>query len=415
MNSLLLLMGLLLVAYLGSFLVGGERSVSGVGLPSSVEWVVLGAVLGPSALGVVSSSVVDGVQSVVTVALAWLMLTAGVRYATTSRGNISFGRVLVALLWSAATAAAVFAAVYFGVARVAPELVKDRLVLALALAAVSCETTRHVMRWVRERYDARGPVIDLLEDISCSEDFVPMGILLALFSLAGKSKLAWLGVINVTGITVGLGAVLGGLCALLLGREFRLRESWGTILGMSLLAIGVSAMVGIAVVVVLFVMGVVLALGSKHADEVRAMLQPTERGAILPLLLVCGVRLEPRAIGHTLAIFGLVFVARVLAKVVLARVLVAVHPDAGRAGGSVGFGMVSAGALSMCIGLVCAITFPGQVGSTVLAVSAALCIAGELVGPPALRSALRRVDELHEAPKSSAPQAPPAAGEEASS
>ena len=411
MNSLLLLMGLLLVAYLGSFLVGGERTASGVGLPSSVEWVVLGAVLGPSALGVVSTSVVDGVQSVITVALSWLMLTAGVRYATTSRGNISLGRVVVALCWSSVTAGAVFAAVYFGVHRVAPELVKDRLVLALAIAAVSCETTRHVMRWVRERYDARGPLIDLLEDISCSEDVVPIGILVALFALAGKSKLAWLGVASVSGITVGLGALLGGLCAQLLGREFRLRESWGTVLGFSLLAIGVSAMVGIAFVVVLFVMGAVLALASKHAGEVRAMLQPTERGALLPLLIVCGVRLEPRAIGHTLAIFGIVFVARVAAKVALARVLAAVNPDAGRAGGPLGFGMVSAGALSMVIGLVCAMMFPGQVGSTVLAVSAALCIAGELVGPPALRAALRRVDELHEAPKSSAP---PARAEEAS-
>jgi len=407
MNSLLLLMGLLLVAYLGSFLVGGERSVGGVGLPSSVEWVVLGAVIGPNALGIVSTSVVDGVQSVVTVALSWLLFTAGVRYATTSRGNISFSRVLVALCWSLVTAGAVFAAVYFGVARVAPELVKDRLVLALALAAVSCETTRHVMRWVRERYDARGPLIDLLEDISCSEDVVPMGILVALFALAGKSKIAWLGYAGVSGITVGLGAALGGLCALLLGREFRLRESWGTVLGMSLLAIGVSAMTGIAFVVVLFVMGVVLALGSKHAEEIRAMLQPTERGALLPLLLVCGVRLEPRAIGHTLAIFGLVFAARVIAKVVLAWVLGIANADAGRAGGTLGLGMVSAGALSMCIGLVCAITFPGQVGSTVLGVCAALCIAGELVGPPALRATLRRVDELHTAPKSTAPPAQP--------
>jgi len=406
MNSLLLLMGLLLVAYLGSFLVGGERSVGGVGLPSSVEWVVLGAVIGPNALGVVSTSVVDGVQSVITVALSWLLFAAGVRYATTSRGNISFRRVLLALCWSLATAGAVFAAVYYGVPRVAPELAKDRLVLGLALAAVGCETTRHVMRWVRERYDARGSLIDLLEDISCAEDVVPMGILVALSSLAGKSKIAWLGVPTVSAITVGLGALLGGLCAQLLGREFRLRESWGTILGMSLLAIGVSAMAGIAFVVVLFVMGVVLALASKHAEEIRAMLQPTERGALLPLLLVCGVRLEPRAIGHTFAIFGLVFVARVAAKLVLARGLAAVNPDAGRAGGAVGFGMVSAGALSMCIGLVCAITFPGQVGSTVLAVSAALLIAGELVGPPALRAALRRVDELHEAPKSSAPAQP---------
>jgi Kef-type K+ transport system membrane component KefB len=337
------------------------------------------------------------------------MFTAGVRYATTARGNISLARVAVALFWSLATAGAVFAAVYFGVARVAPELVKDRLVLALALAAVSCETTRHVMRWVRERYDARGPLIDLLEDISCSEDVVPMGILVALSALAGKSKLASFGFAGVSGITIGLGAVLGALCAQLLGREFRYRESWGTVLGFSLLAIGVSAMVGLAFVVVLFVMGVILALASKHAGEIRAMLQPTERGALLPLLIVCGVRLEPRAIGHTLAIFGLVFAARVAAKVLLARTLAAVNPDAGRAGGTLGFGMVSAGALSMCIGLVCAISFPGQVGSTVLGVSAALCIAGELVGPPALRAALRRVEELHEAPKSS--ETPPQAEE----
>jgi hypothetical protein len=65
----------------------------------------------------------------------------------------------------------------------------------------------------------------------------------------------------------------------------------------------------------------------------------------------------------------------------------------------------------MCIGLVCAVTFPGQIGSTVLGVSAALCIAGELVGPPALRTALRRVGELHEAPKSSDTPAAPATEE----
>jgi hypothetical protein len=400
MNSLLLLMGLLLVAYLGSFLVGGERSVSGVGLPSSVEWVVLGVVIGPHALGVVSSSVVDGVQSVVIVALSWLMLTAGVQYATTTRGNITFWRVVVALPWAAGTAAAVFAAVWFALPRIAPELVKDRLVLGLGLAAVSCETTRHAMRWVRERYGASGPVIDLLEDIACAEDVVPIGLLVALFALAGKSKLAWLGVPGVSGVTVGLGAVLGALCAMLLGREFRLRESWGTVLGISLLAIGVSAMVGIAFVVVMFVMGAVLVLASRHAGEIRAMLGPTERGALLPTLIVCGVRLEPQAISHTLAIAALVLVARVLAKVVLARVLVASFAEARDAGGMLGLGMMSSGAMSMCLALVCAVTFPGQVGNTILAVSAAICIAGELIGPPALRATLRRVSELHEAPPS---------------
>ncbi|HEY1954622.1 MAG TPA: potassium transporter Kef [Polyangiaceae bacterium] len=411
MSSLLLLMGLLLVAYLGSFLVGGERSVSGVGLPSSVEWVVLGVVVGPQVLGVVSGSLIDAVQSVVTVGLAWLMLTAGVQYACTSRGRVRFGRVLVALPWGLVTAASVFAAVWYALPRVAPELVPDRLVLALALAAISCETTRHAMRWVRERYGATGPLIDLLEDIACAEDLVPIGILVALFGLAGGSKIHWLGPARVASITVSLGVVLGVLCALLLGREFRLRESWGTVLGISLLGIGVSATVGLAYVVVSFLIGAVLVLVSRHAGDIRGMLAPTERGALLPLLIVCGVRIQPHEIIHTVSIFGVVLGARVVSKLLLARVLVAVNAEARRAGRSLGLGMLSSGSLTMCIGLVCATTFRGPVGDTVLAVAAALCVAGELVGPPALRAALRRVGELH--PERSI-HPPPLAPEEAS-
>jgi hypothetical protein len=40
-NAVLLLTGLLVLAYLGSFLVGG-RTVRGAGLPSGVEFVALG-------------------------------------------------------------------------------------------------------------------------------------------------------------------------------------------------------------------------------------------------------------------------------------------------------------------------------------------------------------------------------------
>ena len=388
-------MGLLLVAYLGSFLVGGERSVGGIGLPSSIEWVVLGVVIGPQALGVVSSSVIDGVSSIVAVALAWLMLTAGVHYAISHTGRVGFGRVAASIAGASVTAGAVFCAVYFGVSRVAPELAKHRLALALGLAAVSCETTRHVMRWVRERHGARGPLIGFLEDTASAEDIVPIGLLIALFALDGKSKIAWLGVPAVSAINVALGALLGALAALLLGREFRLRESWGTILGISLLGIGVSAMVGISHVAVCFVLGVVLVLMSRHSEDIRAMLLPTERGALLPVLIVCGVRIETTGIAHTAAIFALVLVARLVSKVLTARIVIATHRNAAPARGVLSFGMMSSGALSMCIALVCAVAFRGAVGNTILAVAAGLCVAGELIGPPALRVALKRAGELH--------------------
>jgi hypothetical protein len=410
MSSLLLLMGLLLVAYLGSFLVGGERSVRGVGLPSSVEWVVVGFVIGPSALGVVNRSLTVAVEPVIVVALSWLLLVSGTQYPITQRGRVPWARMLVGVLWGLVSAGAIGSAVYFALPFIAPELLKQRFVLALALAAASGETTQHVIQWVRERYAAKGELLDWLEDLTVAEDVVPISLLVALSAIAGRSRIAtWIGPPAVAGVTVVLGALLGALCALLLGREFRLRESWGTLLGFSLVGVGVSAQVGLSYLAVPFVLGVTLVALSRHAGEVRAMLAPTERGALLPVLIVCGITLEadPHILKRTGLVFAVVFAARLLVRLVLGQVLAARLPFASAAGGArIGLGLLSSGSLTMCIGLATKLAFPGPTGDTVLAVSAALCIAGELAGPPALRAALRRAGEIEAPPPSSAAPQP---------
>ncbi len=390
-------MGLLLVAYLGSFLVGGERSVRGVGLPSSVEWVVVGFLIGPSALGVVSRSLAQAVEPVIIVALSWLLLVCGVQYPMNDRGRVSFARIAIGILWGATSASAIGCAVYYALPFIAPALMKDRLVVALALAAASGETTQHVMRWVRERYTAKGPLVEWLEDLAVAEDIVPIGLIVALSAIAGRSKVtAWLVPWQVAGVTVVLGVLLGGLCTLLLGREFRLRESWGTLLGISLVGVGVAAQVGLSFLAVLFVIGATVTAFSRHSGEIRAMLSPTERGALLPVLIVCGISIDPHALKETAMVFGVVFGARLVVRLLLGGVVAATLPFARAAGGArVGMGLLSSGSLTMCIGLAFALAFRGPTGDSVLTICAALCIAGELAGPPALRSALQRAGEIH--------------------
>jgi len=51
-NAILLLMGLLVLSYIGSFLVT-RRSVGSAGLPSGIEYTALGYLLGPHALGLI--------------------------------------------------------------------------------------------------------------------------------------------------------------------------------------------------------------------------------------------------------------------------------------------------------------------------------------------------------------------------
>ena len=402
MTSLLLLMGLLLVGYLGSFLTSGERSVRGIGLPSSVEWVVLGFIVGPHALGLVSSTVVESVKPIVYVGIGWLALVAGANYAVTPSGPVPGRRVAGTIAWALVAAALASAAVYFAVPFLVDKMPEPtRRLLAVSLGAASVETTRHVMRWVEERYSAQGPVFRLLTDLADAEDLVPVMLVAAIMAMSQPED-AILKPVVALGATLALGVVLGLVSSLLLGAEFRLRESWGVLLGTSILAIGVAARVGLSVMTVLFVLGVTIAIASKHADEIRQMLLATERSALLPILLVCGIRAEATTIAPTLSLAAVVVVVRVVLKYLLGAGIGLAVPAARPAGGLVGVGMMSSGALTMLIGLSINLRFPGFLGETALVSAALLNVVGELFGPPALRTALRRVGEIQakEAPPS---------------
>ena len=406
MNPLLLLMGLLLVAYLGSFLVGGERSLRGIGLPSSVEWVVLGFIVGPHALGLVGSSVVDSVRPIVLIGLGWLALVSGANYGATPFGPVPARRVVLALMFGLASGGLAGAAVYFLSPYFVGALGEDeRRLLAITLGAAATETTRHVMRWVHERHGATGPLFRLVSDIADAEDVIPIAALAVAFALV-QPRGSMLSPAVAFGATLGLGFVLGVICSLLLGREFRLRESWGVLLGTSVLAIGVAARAQLSVVAVLFTLGLTLAVVSRHAADIRTMLLATERSALLPILILCGIRLAAPKVAATMALVAIIVVVRIVAKYMLGGILGRTVPNARPAGGLVGLGMLSSGAMTMLIGLSCALHFPGFVGDTVLVTAAVLNIVGELLGPPSLRIALRRAGELHELPP-----APPSSDE----
>jgi Kef-type K+ transport system membrane component KefB len=89
-----------------------------------------------------------------------------------------------------------------------------------------------------------------------------------------------------------LGPLLGGLGAVLLGEAPGPRELWGTLLGISALAVGLSDRFGVSVVAVLFALGATLARVTRHREELVHAVAPTERALLLPLLVVIGVRID---------------------------------------------------------------------------------------------------------------------------
>jgi hypothetical protein len=409
-NAVFVLVALLVLSYAGSFL-AGTRTIRGVGLPSSVEYVVLGFVLGPHVLGIVPRELVETFEPLTRVALGWLALLIGLDFGRAGDRRAGIGAMTIGVIFGAVTGVAVAAATWFTMLRLlhAPA---DRahVIMAGGVGVVGAETTRHVVRWAAERYGATGRLTRLLDDLAQADALAPLVAMAVLFSLEPVTieRFHSLPLGAWVGVTIGFGVVLGFMTAMHIGRELRVDPTWGVLLGMSVLGIGVAVRLGLSSLTVLFFMGWTTAALSRHRAAIRAMVVPLERPILLPALVLAGAYVDFRATPKLAVIVAAAVGARLVAKLVLGGVLALPL----RASPLLGAGLFSTGALSISIGLAFAIRFPGAVGGTVLATAFVLGVAGELVGPVALKRVLASAGELEPPPPPSAPDDKPAADPE---
>ena len=388
------LLGLLVVAFVSSMLVGG-RTIRGFGLPSGAEYLVLGVALGPHGLGLLPRSTVHSFEPIFVCAAAWLALVVGLGYLIVGRRRVRIERALVGIATAVLVGAGVAAALWFAVGALGVLAGFPRLALALGGGFVGCETTRHTVRWVAERHGARGQLSDWLADMARASALVPVLGLGVLFAVAPDAPLGGFAVWWRLACCVGLGIVMGLMAAVLLGREFRRDESWGILLGTSLLAAGVATRFGLAAVATLFIMGLTLSVVSRHRLEIKFMVQVTEKPVLLPVVLVAGACVDFDSLPKLGLLVAVGLSARLMAELARGVLLVGLLPAARPAGARLGLGMTSTGAISLALAFTLSVRLPGPASSAVLLLAAAGVLLGELIGPAELRRALERAGETH--------------------
>ena len=417
MNAIALLMGLLLLSYLGSLLVG--RGNSG-GLASGVDFVGLGFVVGPHALGLVSRPMIVDFEPIIQVALGWLAFLIGLDFGRVEgrrvrKANAALG-IACAVLTGVVVAGAAWRMLLSSPLGLDPT---SRLALVAGAGAVSAETARNAVEWVGARWGARGPLSTLLVDIGAADDLVPLVAAGAIFALAPSAGLAIdLPVWGWFGASLATGVLLGFVTAMLL-RGAEGDSVWGALVGSILLVVGVAARFGLSTIFVTFVMGITVALASPSRPALRRRVRPTERAALYPLLLLAGARLDLRPIyeDHRLAaLVALVLLARIVGKIVSGIVIREVAEPAKPAGHLFGIVLLSSGPVSTSVGLVFALRFPGPVGDTLLVCAVASALLGELVSTFALKALLTEAGDIaapqpaltpQPSTKASAPPVPP--------
>jgi hypothetical protein len=387
------LLGLLVLAYVGSMLVSG-RTIRGFGLPSGAEYLVLGVIIGPHALGLLTRSNITTFEPIFVLGASWMALVAGLGYGIVGGRRIHPGRALAGIVFGVAAGAGVASALAFAfdVLDVLPASERPRA--ALAAGIVCSETTRHSVRWVVERHGARGPVSDWVADMARASALVPL-LGLGWLMASAPSPLLEGTALERLGVTLAVGAVLGIVSAVLLGREFRRDESWGILLGTSVLGAGLSAKIGLSSMATLFVMGLTLALVSRHRLEIKFMVQVSEKPVVLPVLLAAGASVAVDGVPKLGWVVAAALAARVGVELARGLFVAAVVPSARPAWAEVGLGMSSTGALALAAAYTLRVRVPGASSDAVLLVAAASVLLGEAVGPALLRRAITRTGEAH--------------------
>jgi len=307
-------------------------------------------------------------------------------------------RMALGVALAAVTSAAVSATVFFGASHFSPLPRQEVIALAATAGIVCSETTRHSVRWVVERYGAQGPLADLAADTArASALFAAISPAVVSAWLPGAALPAfsvWQRVL----VSLGLGVVLGCTAALLLGREFRRDESWGILLGTSLLGTGAAARLNLSPISTTFAMGLTLAIVSRHRDDIKAMVTPTEKPVLLPVLLLAGANVNVVLPIPLLVLVALALVTKILARVVCGSALsLTIKPVRG-SGLEFGASMLSSGALALAVALAFGLRHPGVVADTLLLLAYLGVLLGELLGPAALRRALTQAGEIKPEP-----------------
>jgi hypothetical protein len=416
-SAIALLMGLLLLSYVGSLIVGGR---SAKGLPSGVEFLGLGFAVGPHALGLVERSMIAEFEPLVQVALGWLAFVVGLDFGRVEGRRVRAKPMFLGVFCVLLTGVMVAFTVNRLLAHTPMAGLDGRsgLLFAAGAGAVTAETTRFVVQWVAVRWSVKGPVSSLLVEIAASDDFTPLVAAGAIFAFAPSSNVAlempaggWFL------LSLLLGGLLGTVTALLL-RHAEGYAVWGALIGTLLLGVGAATRFGLCTIFVTFVMGIALAGLSPSRRALRTMVGPTERAVLYPMLLLAGAHLDARPLmeDHMLvALVALVLLARISGKLLSGFVVRATVPAVRPAGPLLGIVLLSSGPVSVSCGFVFALRFPGRMGDTLLICAAASAVLGELISTFALKNMLTQLGELTPVVAAPPPPPPPSVAEPLSS
>lgn len=383
MNEILSV-GLILV----SALVAGHLAQL-VRVPEVTGYLLIGVLLGPATLDLISHDNLVTLGFLSEVALGLILFNIGAIFEVSNFRRVGPGVVRITL-WEA-TLAFVLVFVVLLVSGLS-------LPLALLLGVVAMETAPATTLMVLNEYDAKGPMTErLLALVALNNMYVlvTFGMVSALLTFADGATQSWIatsyravhGLLWTTIGSVALGLVLGVLMDLLATRAKESGESLILAIGAVLLTVGASRWLGLSPLISTLALGATVANASTRGDLLLKALGRADPPLYATFFVLAGAELVPSSV-LGLGLVGVGYTAaRAVGKIVGARIGLKGENVSTRVKQQLGYCLVSSSSLAVGLTIQIRSAFPAY-AATVTGIVLAAVVIFEIVGPLLTRRAL---------------------------
>lgn len=371
-------------------------------LPKLTGYLLVGALVGPSALDLVSASMIASLELVNGMAVAMIALTAGAELSL--RELRPLARTVSAITAIAVLGTTLLLTLTLFVARSLLPFMADMdeqraLAVAAVLGIVTVAQSPAVVVALRDELRADGPVSRTALAVVVLADLV----VIFLFAIMSTITKATFGVsanvaatIATLGWEIGGSLVAGALVGVVLVLYFdRVKDGSPLfLLGVVFIVAEVGGRLGFDSLLLALAAGALVRNGSSHAEALYGQLQVSALPVYVLFFCMAGASLHLDALPTVWLPATLIVVVRasgLLAGTRIAAKLSSAAPSVARYGG---FGLLPQAGLALALSMLFSRTFP-EFGEHASALTLSVVAINELLAPIAYRIALERSGEAH--------------------
>jgi Kef-type K+ transport system membrane component KefB len=383
MNEILSV-GLILIA---AVLAGHLAQLARV--PEVTGYLLIGVLIGPAALDVISHENLATLSFLSDVALGLILFNIGAIFEVGNFRLVGPGVIRITA-WEATLAFVLVGSVLL--------LVGMTWTVALLLAVVAMETAPATTLMVLNEYDARGPLTDRLKALVALNNMyvlVMFGLATAIVTLVESSGQGWVaagyraihGLAWTTVGSIALGALMGLITDFWAARAKESGEAMILSAGVVLISVGLSRWLGLSPLFATLALGATVANASEHGDRLLRALGRADPPLFAAFFVLAGAELVPASV-LGLGVAGLGYtVARAVGKIAGARIGLHgqdVNPGVRQ---QLGYCLVSSSSLAVGLTIQIRSAFP-EYAATVTGIVLAAVVIFEVIGPVLTRRAL---------------------------